>query len=209
MSMSSPSVVKRAVQVRSQETRKRFIKAVLELAKKNPMHMVTSKKICLEVGTAWGSAQHLFGSKEFLFVESIRYASVQFLSLCEKELLRDDYNHNDLQNLIFFLWQSANTSSAILNHEIAIACLHDEAATLESREIITNLTSATAELVISTARTLYPDAPQQSLMDVLLLVETFFTGLHFRRNFTRSRITEKKLKIMTSLWRLALMEITD
>jgi AcrR family transcriptional regulator len=209
MSMPSSPVVKRAVQVRSQETRKRFIKAVLKLAKKNPMHMVTSKNICIEVGTAWGSAQHLFGSKEFLFVESIRYASSEFLKLCEKELLRDNYTRDDLQALIVFLWRAANNSSAILNHEIAIACLHDAAATTESREIISNVTAATAKLVISTAKKLYPDASQQSLMDILLLVETFFTGLHFRRNFTRSQVTEEKLKTMANLWRLALIDITD
>jgi AcrR family transcriptional regulator len=192
--------VKKAVQQRSQDTQKRFVEATLKLANKMPMHLVTSKSISTEAGTAWGSAQYLFGSKEDLMVACIRYASEQFIKLCEKEFTRPSYKKEDLASVISFFWSASNKSKAVLSHEIAISCLHDKAVTELNREIILQTMADATQLVQDKISVYYPQADKQNLQDLLFLVETFFTGLHFRRDFTRPEVAKRKLDMLTKLW---------
>ncbi|PHR56128.1 MAG: hypothetical protein COA43_14460 [Robiginitomaculum sp.] len=191
---------KKAMQQRSQDTQKRFIEAVLKLANNGPMHLVTSKNISMEAGTAWGSAQYLFGSKEDLMTASIRHASDHFLTLCKKEFLRTSYEKNDLESIIPFFWKAANKSKAILNHKIAISCLHDKAVTELNRDIILETMEVTTNLIHDKITYYYPNADISHLQDLLFIMETFLTGLHFRRDFTRSDISKRKLEILTNLW---------
>lgn len=192
--------VKKAVQQRSLDTQKRFVEATLKLASKMPMHLVTSKNISTEAGTAWGSAQYLFGSKEDLMVACIRYASDKFITLCEKEFTRSSYKKEDLESVITFFWQASNKSKAVLSHEIAISCLHDKAVTELNREIILKTMADTSRFVQDKITLYYPKADPQNLQDLLFLVETFFTGLHFRRGFTRPDVAKRKLDMLTKLW---------
>jgi len=191
---------KKAVQQRSKDTQKRFVEATLKLASKMPMHLVTSKSISAEAGTAWGSAQYLFGSKEDLMVACIRYASEQFIKLCEKEFTRSSYKKEDLESAIMFFWTASNKSKAVLSHEIAISCLHDKAVTELNREIILQTMDSATKRVQNKISLYYPKADTAHLQDILFLVETFFTGLHFRRNFTRPEVAKRKLEILTNLW---------
>lgn len=191
---------KKAVQQRSQDTQKRFIEATLKLASKEPMHLVTAKNISEEAGTAWGSAQYLFGSKEDLMVAAVRYASDKFLHLCEKELKRADYTKDDLKNLITFFWSAVNKSKAILVHKIAVSCLHDKAVTELHRNIIIASMEETTVMVMDKVAELYPASDKEHLQDLLFVMETFFTGLHFRRDFTRPEVAERKLVVLGKLW---------
>lgn len=191
---------KKAVQKRSQDTQKRFIKATLKLAARNPMHLVTSKAISEEAGTAWGSAQYLFGSKEDLMVASVRSASEQFIKLCTKEFTRKDYAKKDFENAVVFLWEAANKSNAILTHEIAVSCLHDKAVTELLREIISQTLETIGALISDCLTKFYPNIDRERPLGLLFVIETFFTGLHFRRNFTRPEVAEEKMVVLKKMW---------
>ncbi|MBL4836846.1 MAG: TetR/AcrR family transcriptional regulator [Kordiimonadaceae bacterium] len=191
---------KKAVQKRSQDTQKRFIQATLKLAAKRPMHLVTSKSISEEAGTAWGSAQYLFGSKEGLMVAAVRHASETFIKLCEKEFARNDYRKEDLENVIDFFWNAVNKSNMILAHDIAISCLHDKEITEIHREIILKTLDDATMFVSVHLGCFYQGLDVVRLNDMLLVIETIFTGLHVRRNFTRPEITEQKLTVLKKLW---------
>ncbi|MBL4837480.1 MAG: hypothetical protein JKY34_07860 [Kordiimonadaceae bacterium] len=191
---------KKAVQQRGEKTKKRFVEATLKLASKAPMHLVTSKNISEEAGTAWASAQYFLGSKEDLMVASIRHASEQFIKICEKEFSRPSYSKEDLETVVFFFWRAANKSKAVLNHEIAISCLHDKAVTELNREIILHTMDLTIKYVEEKITEFYPNACIEHFQNLLFVIETFFTGLHFRRDFTRPDVAERKLDLLSKLW---------
>ncbi|MEM8986727.1 MAG: hypothetical protein AAGC95_08395 [Pseudomonadota bacterium] len=189
-----------ASQQRSRETQKRFIKATLKLAAASPMHLVTSKNISLEAETAWGSAQHLFGGKEALFSAAIEYASAQMIDLTKKEFTRPDYRKSDLDNVVHFLWNASNKSKAILCHKLASSCLHDQEFTQRNRKIINASLEEVKTLINTKVGKYYPQTDQNSLQDLLSIIETFLTGLHFRTNFTRPHIMKVKLDRMSQIW---------
>ncbi|MBL4639828.1 MAG: TetR/AcrR family transcriptional regulator [Kordiimonadaceae bacterium] len=189
------------MQQRSQDTQKRFIDATLKLTTKEPMHLVTSKAISDEAGTAWGSAQYLFGSKEDLMVAAIRHASGEFVKACQKEFCRSSYTREDLDSVVTFFWRAANKTKAVLSHEIAISCLHDKAVTELNRGIILETMEEIIKLVQGKIAEFYPDADPVHMQDLLFVIETFFTGLHFRRGFTRPDVAERKVNMLIKLWR--------